>query len=110
MYKATKLLSSSSLPIQGDLQLTFLGILASLQHYNNQSNQHNIVDAIHIKLEIYWNRHLFDSFSISAILDSCYKITIFNNLAEHNECIDQLKSLFFSYTTNSHITPNRTSE
>src|SRR6266480_5221693 len=110
MYKATKLLSSTSLPTQGDLRLTFLGMLASLQHYNNQFNQHNIVDAIYTKLEIYWNRHLSDSSSISAILDPRYKITTFNNLAEHNEWIDHLKSLFSLYTTNSHITPNRISE
>ena len=110
MYKATKLLSSTSSPTQGDLRLTFLGMLASLQHYNNQFNQHNIVDAIYAKLEIYWNRHLSDSSSVSAILDPRYKITIFNNLAERNECIDHLKSLFSSYTTNPHITPNRTSE
>jgi hypothetical protein len=110
MYKATKLLSSTSLPTQGDLRLTFLGMLASLQHYNGQSNQHDIVDAIYAKLEIYWNRHLSDSSSVSAVLDPRYKTTIFNNLAERNECIDYLKSLFSSYTTNPHITPNRTSE
>ena len=75
------------------MRLTFLGMLASLQHYNNQFNQHNIVDAIYTKLEIYWNRHLSDSSSISAILDPRYKITTFNNLAEHNECIDHLQQI-----------------
>ena len=115
MYKATKLLSSSSLPTQGDLRLTFLGMLASLQQYNGLSNQHNIVNAIYNKLEIYWHKHLSESSAISAILDSCYKTTIFNNykyniLVECNECIDHLKNLFSSYITNSHITPNRTSE
>ena len=110
MYKATKLLSSSSLPTQGDLRLTFLGMLASLQQYNGLSNQHNIVNAIYNKLEIYWHKHLSESSAISAILDLCYKTTIFNNLTERNECIDNLKNLFSSYITNSHITPNRTSE
>jgi len=110
MYKATKLLSSSSLPTQGDLRLTFLGMLASLQQYNGLSNQHNIVNAIYNKLEIYWHKHLSESSAISAILDSRYKTTIFNNLVERNECIDHLKNLFSSYITNSHITPNRTSE
>ena len=56
MYKATKLLSLISLPTQGDLQLTFLGMLASLQHYNNQFNQHNIVDAISVLQMIRPNR------------------------------------------------------
>jgi len=110
MYKATKLLSSSSLPTQGDLRLTFLGMLASLQQYNGLSNQHNIVNAIYNKLEIYWHKHLSESSAISAILNSRYKTTIFNNLVERNECIDHLKNLFSSYITNSHITPNRTSE
>ena len=56
MYEATKLLSSSSLPIQGDLRLTFLGIMAFLQQYKQQSNQHTmIIDAIYNKLETYWN-------------------------------------------------------
>src|SRR2546423_5376796 len=110
MYKATKLLSSSSLPTQGDLRLTFLGMLASLQQYNELSNQHNIVNAIYNKLEIYWHKHLSELSAISAILNSRYKITIFNNLVECNECINHLKNLFSSYITNSHITPNRTSE
>ena len=111
MYEATKLLSSSSLPTQGDLRLTFLGMLASLKHHKQQSHQHhNIVDAIYNKLEIYWNRHLSDSSSVSAILDPRYKITTFNNLVERNEYIDHLKSLFALYITNSHIISNKTSE
>src|SRR3954453_17522629 len=110
MYEATKLLSSSLLPTQGDLRLTFLGMLASLQYYKQQSNQHNIIDAIHNKLEIYWNRHLSSSSSISAILDSRYKITTFSNLEERNNYINQLQNLFSSYTTNSHIIPKRTNE
>lgn len=110
MNKATKLLSTSSSPTQGDLRLTFLGMLASLEQYNGRSSQQNIVNAISNKLEIYWNRHLSDSSSISAILDPRYKITLFNNLADRNDCIEHLKNLFSSYITNHHITPNRTSE
>ena len=33
-----------------------------------------IIDAIYNKLETYWNRHLSNSSSISAILDPRYKI------------------------------------
>src|SRR3954454_8228541 len=110
MYKATKLLSLSSLLTQGVLRLTFLGMLASLQQYNELSNQHNIVNAIYNKLEIYWHRHLSESSAISAILDPRYKTTIFNDLVECNECIDNLKNLFSSYITNSHIIPNRISD
>src|SRR2546421_260650 len=108
MYKATKLLSSSSFPTQGYLRLTFLGMLAFLQHHRQQSNQHAIIDAIYNKLEIYWNQHLSNSSSISAILDPRYKTTTFNNSVERNDCINQLQSLFSSYITNSYTIPNRT--
>ena len=93
MYKATKLLSSSSFPTQGDLCLTFLGMLAFLQ----QHRQHAIIDAIYNKLEIYWNQHLSNSSSISAILDPHYKTTTFNNSVERNDCINHLQSLFSFY-------------
>ena len=62
------------------------------------------------KLEIYWIRHLTESSSVSALLDSRYKLTTFNNLSERNECIEHLKNLFSSYTTNPHTIPNRTNE
>jgi len=53
MYEATKLLSSSTFPTQGDMRLTFLGMLASLQHYKQQYYQYNIViDAIYDKLNV----------------------------------------------------------
>jgi len=108
MYKATKLLSSSSFPTQGDLRLTFLGMLAFLQQHRQQSNQHAIIDAIYNKLEIYWNQHLSNSSSISAILDPHYKTTTFNNSVERNDCINHLQSLFSLYMTNSYTIPNRT--
>ena len=54
MYEATKLLSSLAFPTQEDLRLTFLGILAHLQHYKQQPDQYNVVaNAIHDKLEVY---------------------------------------------------------
>ena len=99
MYEATKLLSSSSLPTQENLRLIFLGMLASLQYHKQQSNQYNIINEIYNKLEIYWNQHLSSLSSISAILNSCYKITTFNNSEEHNNYINQLQDLFLSYTT-----------
>ena len=107
MYKATKLLSSSSFPTQEDLRLTFLGMLASLQHYRQQSNQHAIIDVIYNKLETYWNQHLSNSSFISAILDPRYKTTTFNNSVERDDCINHLQSLFSSYMTNSYTIPNR---
>jgi len=106
MYKATNLLSSSSSPTQGDLRLTFLGMLTSLQQ---RSSQNNIANAIHNKLEVYWNGHLCNSSSISAILDPRYKLSTFINSEERDEYIDHLQILFTSYMiNNSHIMPNRT--
>ena len=110
MYETTKLLSSSSLPTQGNLRLTFLGMLTSLQYHKQQLNQYNVINAIYNKLEIYWNWHLSSSSSISAILNSRYKITTFNNSEERNNYINQLQDLFLSYITNSYIIPNRTNE
>lgn len=107
MYEATKLLSSSSLPTQGDLRLTFLGIMAFLQQYKQQTNQLNVVNAIHNKLETYWNQHLSSSLSISAILDPRYKTTTFKNSEEHIDCINNLRSLFSSYMTDFHVESNR---
>lgn len=110
MYKATTLLSSSSLPIQGDLRLTFLGMMASLQHHQQQSNQKDVINAIHNKLETYWNRHLSNSSAISAILDPRYKLSTFNNLEDRKYYIDHLKTLFSSYKPNSYTVPDRINE
>ena len=100
MYQATILLSSSSSPTQGDLRLTFLGMFASLQHYQEQSNQNNITNTIYNKLKTYWDRHLSNSSSISAILDPRYKLTTFVNPEDH---INYLQSLFSSYMSTFNI-------
>jgi hypothetical protein len=107
MYKATILLSSSTLPTQGDLRLTFLGMMASLQQYR----QHfNVANAIYDKLKSYWNKHLSDSSAISAILDPRYKLSTFNNQEEHKKYIDNLQILFSSYIPNSYTTLNQINE
>ena len=85
--------------------------MAFLQQYKQQSNQYTIIiDAIYNKLETYWNQHLSNSSSISAILDSRYKTTSFNNLVKRNDCINHLQSLFSLYMTNSYTIPDRTRE
>jgi hypothetical protein len=106
MYKATILLSSSILPTQGDLRLTFLGMMASLQQYQ----QSNVANAIYNKLKSYWNRHLSSSSAISAILDPRYKLSTFNNHEERQDYINYLQTLFSSYTPNSYTIPNRINE
>jgi hAT family C-terminal dimerisation region/Domain of unknown function (DUF4413) len=109
MYKATTLLSSSSSPTQGDLRLTFLGMLTSLQR-QQQLNQNNIANAIYTKLETYWNGHLSNSSAISAILDPRYKLTTFVNSEERNNYINYLQTLFSLYMSKFNITPNRMNE
>src|SRR5438034_2191669 len=109
MYRATTLLSSSSSPTQGDLRLTFLGMLTSLQNHQ-QSDQNDVINAIYNKLETYWNRHLSNSSAISAILDPRYKLSTFANSEECNNYVDYLQSLFSSYMSNFNITPNRMDE
>jgi hypothetical protein len=106
MYKATILLSSSILPTQGDLRLTFLGMMASLQQYQ----QSNVANAIYNKLKSYWDRHLSSSSAISAILDPRYKLSTFNNHEERQDYINYLQTLFSSYTPNSYTIPNRINE
>ena len=110
MYEATILLSSSSLPTQGDLRLAFLGMLTFLRNHQQESSLNNIVNAIYNKLETYWNMHLSNSSAISAILDPRYKFTTFNNSEERKKYIDHLQILFTSYTSNSYIISNITKE
>ncbi|GES82305.1 hypothetical protein RCL_jg4917.t1 [Rhizophagus clarus] len=95
MYRATILLSSTTTPTQEDLRLTFLGMLASLQ----RQQQSDLANAIYEKLETYWNRHISNSSAISAILNSCYKLTTFNDQEEHKNYINHLQtSVYFLYT------------
>lgn len=107
MYKATILLSSSILPTQGDLRLTFLGMMASLQQHQQQSN---VANAIYNKLKSYWDKHLSDSSAISAILDPRYKLSTFNNQEERKNYIDYLQILFSSYIPSSYTIPNQINE
>jgi hAT family C-terminal dimerisation region len=107
MYKATVLLSSTTLPTQGDLRLTFLGMMASLQQYQQQSD---VANAIYNKLKSYWVQYLSRSSAISAILDPRYKLSTFSDPEEREECVDYLQTLYSSYIQNSHTIPNRINE
>ncbi len=46
------------------------------------------------KLEKYWELHLSESFSISAILDPHYKLTIFTKEEEKEQTIQLLYNLY----------------
>src|ERR1043165_7106137 len=76
MYVATNLLSTTSSPTQGDLRLSFLGMFTSLKNNMRISSQSKkqVAAAILQKLERYWELHLSESSSISAILDLRYKL------------------------------------
>ncbi|CAG8531333.1 10170_t:CDS:2 [Cetraspora pellucida] len=76
---ATKLLSATSYPTKGDIHLVFLSIQDFLDSYIGQEEFSQIIVAasIHQKLEKYWN--IIDKFFIvSAVLDLCAKLKIFN--------------------------------
>src|SRR6266498_2481368 len=78
MYIATNLLSTTSSLTQEDLRLSFLGMFTSLKNRMRTSSQSKkqVAATILQKLEKYWELHLSESSSISAILNPCYKLTI----------------------------------
>ncbi|GBB91414.1 hypothetical protein RclHR1_01870009 [Rhizophagus clarus] len=71
-------------------------------------NLKNLANAIYEKLETYWNRHISNSSAISAILDSRYKLTTFNDQEERKNYVNHLQTLFSLYISNSQITPSTT--
>jgi hypothetical protein len=98
MYEATKLLSSSSNPTQGDIRLSFTGMFTQLNHYKRGSHSQNqIASAIYDKLSQYWNLHLDQSSIISSLLDPRYKCSIFEN-GNKQESIKILQEVFSLYS------------
>jgi hypothetical protein len=110
MYVATNLLSTTSSPTQGNLRLSFLGMFTSLKNNMRTSSQSKkqVAAAILQKLERYWELHLSESSSISAILDPRYKTTIFINEEEKEQSIQHLYRLYETYKPD-YIVPKETS-
>jgi hypothetical protein len=111
MYVATTLLSTTSSPTQGDLRLCFLGMFTSLKNHMRTSSESKkqVAAAILQKLEKYWELHLSESSSISAILDPHYKTTIFTNEEEKGQSIKLLYNLYEAYSPDSIITEKTSS-
>jgi hypothetical protein len=112
MYVATNLLSTTSSPTQGDLQLSFLGMFTSLKNNMKTSSQSRkqVAAAILQKLERYWILHLSESSSISAILDPRYKTTIFVNEKEKEQSIQHLHRLYEAYKPDFIVSKNTSFE
>ncbi|CAJ0745937.1 9985_t:CDS:2 [Entrophospora sp. SA101] len=102
MYKATKMLSSSSYPTVSDIWLTFIGIFRHIELYIENQN-HSIekcmmADSICKKLEDYWT--IIDkSTIISTLLDPCSKLLTFSIEEKRNQAINMLCSKMNNYTS-----------
>ena len=109
MYEATKLLSSSSNPTQGDIRLVFRGMFKKLNHYRrgDHHTQKEIASAIYDKLKVYQNRHLDQASIISSILDPRYKISLFSNDSNLSEIFSNLQELYVTYTPLNNQTISR---
>ena len=100
MYKATKILSSSSYPTIGDVRLTFAGILQHIDLYKNNHTLEECImaDSIRHKLEEYW-QILDESTTISTILNPCSKLLTFLSENQKNSAINLLRSKMRLYTS-----------
>src|SRR6266542_157973 len=99
MYKATKILSSSSYLIVSDIRLTFAGILQHIELYinNHLMEESMIADSISKKLDNYW-QILNTSTTISTILNPSSKLLTFSFEDQRDTAINQLRSKMVLYT------------
>src|SRR6185369_12082256 len=102
MYKATKMLSSSSYPTISDIRLTFIGIFRHIELFIENQN-HSIekcmmADSISKKLKDYWT--IIDkSTIISTLLDPCSKLLTFSSEENKNQAINILRSKMNNYAS-----------
>ena len=90
IYEATKLLSGSSYPTQGDLRMAFtiiIDMLESKMDENPPTTQSLVATAMNSKLTDYWT-YLNKSSTISAIIDPSHKLGTFENINEIEETIE----------------------
>ena len=99
MYKATKILSSSSYPTVSDIRLTFAGILRHIELYINDHSMEEsmMADSIRKKLDDYW-QILDTSTTISTILNPSSKLLTFSFGDQRDTAINQLRSKMVLYT------------
>ncbi|CAG8761029.1 3427_t:CDS:2, partial [Racocetra persica] len=97
MYHATIMLSSPTLPTQGDLRLIFRGLII---HLNNNENpvintQHAVANAMKVKFILYW-AYLNELSAISGLLDPHNKLSTYN-ITEREQTINKLYEVYQIY-------------
>jgi len=102
MYRATKMLSSSSYPTISDIRLTFMGIFRHIELYiedqNHSTAECMMADSIRQKLDDYWTI-INTSTIISTLLDPCSKLLTFSTEEKRNQAINMLHSKMNSYAS-----------
>src|SRR5271154_6288760 len=103
IYEATKLLSGTLYPTQGDLRIAFTIIMQMLKSKmvaDPPTTQSLVAAAINSKLENYWV-YLNNSSIISAIIDPSHKLEAFNETKIKAKKIfeDKYKSYIKTTTT-----------
>ena len=91
IYEATKLLSGSSYPTQGDLRIAFTIIMEIIELKSiadPPTMQSLIANAMKDKISNYWN-YLDQNSTISAIIDPSHKLETFNEVN-----LDEIKKIF----------------
>src|SRR6266498_582418 len=104
MYKATKILSSSSYPTVSDIRLTFAGILRHIELYiNDHSIEESVMaDFIRKKLDNYW-QILDTSTTILTLLNPSSKLLTFFFGDQRDTAINQLRSKIVLYTSSQDL-------
>ncbi len=104
MYKATKILSSSSYLTVSDIWLTFARILWHIELYiNDHSMEESIMaDSICKKLDDYW-QILDTSTTILTILNLSSKLLTFSFRDQCDTAINQLRSKMILYTSSQDL-------
>ncbi|CAG8678074.1 9738_t:CDS:2, partial [Ambispora gerdemannii] len=105
MFKATKILSTSTYPTMSDIRLTFKGALQHIENYMNNHTEEECImaESIRKKLADYWNPT-----TISTILDPCSKSLTFTTGEESNIAITKLKTLIQHYRYSLVLVPKST--
>src|SRR6266542_230858 len=98
IYKATKILSSSSYSTVNDIRLTFAGILRHIELYINDHSMEEsmMANSIRKKLDDYW-QILDTSTTISTILNPSSKLLTFSFGDQRDIAINQLHSKMVLY-------------
>ncbi|CAG8791034.1 4186_t:CDS:2, partial [Racocetra persica] len=94
IYHVTIMLSSSTLPTQGDLHMIFCGLIIHLNNSENPeiNSQYTVASAMKGKFTSYW-AHLSESSTISGLLDLCNKLSTFD-IYERKQAINKLHELY----------------